>query len=132
MEITYIEAAKKWWEKILFQKNGTKFDNGDEESGALIMLLAGLLNDSYVITDEELDAFTDELEKTIKEEIQKNGRLSLTSDYHPEGLLAEIVKKSGIPEAKVPYKTEMIITEDIVKVSCGYGKPFEVIFKSNK
>lgn len=118
--IETIMAAAKWWAN---QLRAPVFDNGVAEHE----VLANLLQSSKpTIPDEKIEAFQNELmERLLGSDIK-----TLSVDYGPDQILRDAAEIAGIyiDTATFPWKTCMILSDTVLKVACGYGAPFEVIY----
>lgn len=117
-------AAKWWADKI---GGNTIHDNGDDTFGSV---LAGLLADSMIKkpSAEQLESYRVLLAKEILKVLEKRGTMSLSCDYSPDGILIEAAKTSGIELSNYPWKTNMRIDDNKIRVSEGYGAPYELIY----
>lgn len=117
-------AAKWWADKI---GGNAIHDNGDDTFGSV---LAGLLADSMIKKPsvEQLESYRALLAKEILKVLEKRGAMSLSCDYSPDGILIEAAKASGIELANYPWKTNMRIDDNKIRVSEGYGAPYALIY----
>lgn len=120
-------AANWWAEKI---GGNTIHDNGDDSFGSV---LAGLLADTMIKkpTVEQLESYREFLAKEILKVLEKRGSMFLSCDYSPDGILTKAAKASGIELANYPWKTNMMIDDNKIRVSEGYGEPYDLIYDEN-
>lgn len=52
----------------------------------------------------------------------------LTTNYEPEGLLADAIYSAGIDDMLVPMKSKVRVDPGMVVAARGYGAPFETIY----
>lgn len=124
-----IQVASKWWREKLERP---KFDNGDQSNtGAMCSILASLASAKQAPTQEQLDAF----EQNLKEEMQSYRQLvcpwlTYQVDYGPDPHLSKAAASAGITDnlCAFPWKTNMDIWPDRIEVKCGYGAPWETIW----
>lgn len=114
--------AAKWWADKL--RNGAKIDNGDtSDVGIFTMMAAYMLQEAESSNQsaDAIDKFEDEL-TSVLERMQGN-YISFGVDYHPDYILQDAADKVGLElgMTTLPWKTNMYITGDTVKVSYGYG-----------
>ena len=117
------EIAAKWWTEHL----GTlKQNNGD----GLQSMLLSILSKKSEPNKNKSDEFYEELKKELIEKF-KNGETSVTlsTDYHPEGLLGMVAHRCDIESSAFPCKTVMWVEPTSVSVRCGYGASEEIIFE---
>ncbi len=118
--IEAVKAAAMWW---VDQLRAPTFDNGVVEHGAL----AGLLSSSKSpIPEEKLGTF----QKEIETRLMGSDLRTLAVDYGPDKTLHDAAVSAGIDvdTTTFPWKTCMILSDTVLKVACGYGAPFEVIY----
>lgn len=117
-------AANWWAEKI---GGNTIHDTGDDSLGSV---LAELLADSMIENPsvEQLESYRAFLTKEILKVLEKRGSMFLSCDYFPDGVLIEAAKASGIELANYPWKTNMMIDDNKIRVSEGYGAPYALIY----
>ena len=117
-------AAKWWADKI---GGNTIHDNGDDSFGSV---LAGLLADSMIKNPsvEQLKSYRAFLAKEILKVLEKRGSMFLSCDYSPDVILIEAAKASGIELANYPWKTNMRIDDNKIRVSEGYGELYTLIY----
>lgn len=108
------DAAAKWWRSKIERPN---YDNGDSSSnGGITFCLAALARQE--VGENVYDRFEQALSESI---IAENPRW-IDTDYAPCQLLADAMKKAGIPAHNAPWKTQMHIEPGIsIKASCGYA-----------
>jgi len=122
MKTETAERAAAWWANQL--RGNAKLDHGDDSNtGLLTIMLATILQEQEARQREgsAVDRFERELMKAIIEEEP----WCISVDYHPDQLLTKAAEKSGINlgMASLPWKTNMWIEDDTIRVSCGYRAP---------
>ena len=121
-----IEVAVNWWADKIGKRH--PHDNGDNSTASVMACL--MADISYKkSTPEQLDTFKRELKKSIEEEYakienRKYGKIYLDCDYNPCIMLKESAEIAGISLNNFPFKTSMVISENEVTVSDGYGMPY--------
>lgn len=123
---TAAEVAANWWVEKVFETSPNKFDMGEENP--MLQMLAMMNSMQATPEDSQGLAFKKMLIKKISQEVKKYGRCTLSTDYHPEGVLLEIANEVGISESSFPWKTCMHVSEMEVTVKCGYGADFVTIY----
>lgn len=123
---TAAEVAANWWVEKVFETSPNKFDMGEENP--MLQMLAMMNSMQATPEDSQVQAFKKRLIKKISQEVKKYGRCTLSTDYHPEGVLLEIANEIGISESSFPWKTCMHVSEMEVTVKCGYGADFVTIY----
>ena len=117
------EAAKitaKWWRDRISKLN---HDNGDSsQQSQLAGMFADLLAAKNAPSVEQLDKFEANLTHLIsKENIVE---VHLDCDYTPCIILYEAAMNAGIEASVFPWKVNTITTDNLLKVSDGYAKPW--------
>lgn len=118
-----VKAAVNWWAEAI---QSPKLDNG-EELPSLIMSLVAETKRTYTV--EEIREFQNALAELIYKQLSEYDRCELYVDYEPCPLLAEagnLIDING--RTGYPWKTDMIITNEIVEVKSGYGEPLQKIW----
>ena len=118
------EAAAKWWTEHL----GTlKQNNGD----SLQSMFLSILSKKSEPKGNKANEFYEELKKELVRKFQ-NGETSVTlsTDYHPEGLLGIVAHRCDIETSAFPCKTVMWVEATQVSVRFGYGASEEIIFEA--
>lgn len=129
-KIKSVEIATDWWINKI--SNPTMFSNGANDRGSEIAgMFAFMLarNTSSELSKQQIANFKEDLSTTIEDDIKAKGYCELSTDYAPEGTLAEVAERTEISNSVFPWKTNMEVTFDYVKVSDGYGKSYETIYK---
>ena len=122
----YVKAAVDWWANAILSP---KLDNGEELPEMLTGLISHSAN-SYTL--EQIKLFKDTLAEGIMEKMKERSVCEISVDYHPCLILAKAGEKIGVPGMiGYPWKTDMIIEENIVKVSAGYGESYKTIWSRN-
>jgi hypothetical protein len=119
--IEAIKVAAKWWAD---QLRAPAFDNGVAEHGALAEIVKST---RAAIPEEKLDAFQTDLETRLL----GSDLRTLAVDYGPDRTLHDAAWSAGIDAdmTSFPWKTCMILSDEVLKVACGYGAPFETIYE---
>ena len=125
-KLTAAEVAANWWVEKVFETSPNKFDMGEENP--MLQMLAMMNSMQATPEDSQVQAFKKRLIKKISQEVKKYGRCTLSTDYHPDGNLAEIANEIRISESSFPWKTCMHVSEMEVTVKCGYGADFVTIY----
>ncbi len=121
------ERAAKWWGDHL--RNGSPLDNGDPSPRGGMTMMMGLMlqRDTLAgISEEQVVAF----EVALVERIQPvEGWLSFGVDYGPGMILGESLAAAGITSntSILPWKTSMVIKDDVIKAGLGYRAEHRVI-----
>ncbi len=110
-------VAAAWWARQI--SGHAKLDAGD---GWVNMAL--LLNGGPPATGDEATRFEAALRAKLIERVSLHGDASLDVDYHPSGLLRQVVAETNT-QAQFPVKTHMTVEPGSVMVSCGYRAPDE-------
>lgn len=120
-----ITIAVDWWANKL---QNVRHDNGDPAS-ILAMMMADMIAEKHIPTEEQIDIFKRELKTRIEERLEHPvwPECRLSCDYGPCKELADAAKAAGIDNSRFPYKTHMRITEEAVSVAAGYAQPFVTI-----
>ena len=127
--MTYYETAAKWWADKVRNVGPGNFNNGDDStSGGMAMILATMLAMDKEPDSESADQFEKILSEHIRKRVEDDGYLILDCDYGPCTLLSNVAKVSGVDASCFPWKTNMNITKEEVKVSCGYGAAYKKIY----
>jgi len=114
--------AAKWWADKL--RHGAKMDNGDDSEVGMFTMIAALMlqeTEKFKQSDDAIDKFEDELAKSVEK--MSGNWISFGVDYHPDRVLQDAADRAGLElgMTTLPWKTNMYITGDTVKVSYGYG-----------
>ena len=123
---TLVEQIINWWTEAIISKRADKFDSGEGSDCDFKKLIALIDNNVEKINKSQLEAFSKLLKKIVEE---SNYNCEFRSSRNPEGELANIIAKSGIPKACVPWETIMTVTPNKVEVSMGKDKPKKVLWK---
>jgi hypothetical protein len=126
MEIPVQEVAKKaagWWADFIRARHQAFGNNRTSEAWSRIL---GPMAD---LKQEHLAAFEADMAKRIEEEMGKPDfrRLAISCDYAPEGILATSAGATEIDEDRFPKKTKLVIDQQQIRVSVGYGGTWETI-----
>lgn len=87
------------------------------------------------LTAEDQDATkVDHFERLLIESLEANPRDIISTDYEPDGLLAEVARAAGIRADCPPFpmKTVMWIKAYNVTVKYGYAQPIDEVWHSQK
>ena len=121
-----IDAAVNWWSERVTGK--CTHDNGDRsETSTFAGLLADLMIEP-VSNQDTIKQYKESLTKHILKASGKSNNLCLSCDYSPDFILATAAKEAGISLHNYPWKTTMLITDKEIKVSEGYGQPYQTIY----
>jgi len=120
-----IEVAVNWWaEKIVVPK----FDNGDNSpTGGVTVALA--LMASTRVSEDKIGPFKEALIEGLK--TNPFAMQGIHVDYGPCEILHDAMVKADIPTNNAPWKTNMSFHDGGVRVSYGYGQPWEDLLTSN-
>jgi hypothetical protein len=123
------QIAAKWWADCF--RNGPKFDNGDKsKTGFMTMALAKMAYRAP--TPDAIDAFEKALARAIEVAMIRQETAGLHVDYGPNLILYEAAQVAQFPrEIEFPWKTHMHVKAGSVKVSYGYGAPYEELIKDD-
>jgi len=126
-----IKIAAQWWaDQVFDSRELNKFSNGANDASSVMSML--IQNSTSI-----------EAQKKIKPEDKQNyinkfvELFSLEKqdwvvvDYHPCEFLTRVLKDSGCDDTLIhsyPIKTSMVIEDNAVSVSAGYGAPHETIW----
>lgn len=131
---TYVEAVEimvKWWSEKSF-KTPLNQNNGDNSpAGGLGFILGNMLADKAKegATPEKIAAFEKSLtERLLTKEDGYDWDRELDVDYHPNEILADAAKESGINTSCFPIKTWIRINRDnqiVGRYQYG-GNPFSI------
>ena len=122
----YVKAAVDWWANAILSP---KLDNGEEMPAMLTSFISGSAK-SY--TEEQIKLFKDTLAEGIMNEMKERSFCEISVDYHPCLILAEAGQKIGVPDMiGYPWKTDMRVEENLVKVAAGYGESYKTIWSRN-
>lgn len=120
-----VEVAVEWWSRQLdhpqFQRGGNV--NADMMATALSAIMEPL-------SEQTIDQFRHHLRCLIKTRMAEDRQLVITTDYHPDRLLASALAAAGIDkgEHRLPIKTEMAINVGKVRVAHGRDAKLVRIF----
>ena len=119
------EVAARWWaERIV---GNTRHDNGDTNlSRAFAMLMADAGQET--LSRAQIETFEAAVIRGI-EEFPHQDLVGLHCDYGPGGILHDAAEEAGINELNFPFKTNMFVAKDRVRVSDGYAHPWETIWE---
>lgn len=118
-------VAAEWWAKEI--SGYTRHDNGDSSlSSSFAMLLADIGQEAP--NEEQVETFKAAVIKGIEEYPHQDlVGVDLCCDYGPGGILHDAAEEAGINELNFPFKTNMFVAKDRVRVSAGYAQPYETI-----
>lgn len=118
-------AAGIWWATVL---RDPKHDNGGDE---LTSMMADMLTASNPAEAGALELFAGYLKEEVDKMIE-DGRdwISFGVDYHPDRILSNCAEKANltVPMLGWPWKTNMWVTPQSVKVSYGYRAEVKIIW----
>ena len=117
------EVAAKWWAD---QLGTAKQDNG--AGNGLANLLMAIVSIKNSPNNETREKFYESLKLALIEELKKDDRVYLYTDYGPCGLLETVSRGFEISGYAFPCKTEMYVSADKVTVSEGYRAPEKVLY----
>lgn len=121
-----IEIAVNWWAERVTGKY--LHDNGDRsETSAFAGLLADCMIEP-VSNQDMIKRYKESLTNHILKASGNSNNLYLSCDYSPDYILATAAKEAGISLHNYPWKTTMIITDKEIKISEGYGQPYQTIY----
>ena len=129
---TYEEAVEitvKWWCEKSFETPLNQNNGDDSEQGGLGFLLMNMLSSKAQskTTPEMIEKFKSKLTEIL---LSKKGMPGiygnqLDVDYHPNKILSDACKFSGIDESCLPIKTFTRIEQDnMVRGRYQYGGPW--------
>ncbi len=108
-------VAAAWWARQI--GGHAKIETG---SGMVNMVL--LRNAGPPAPKDEATRFEEALHAKLVEQLERHGKAYLSVDYHPDGLLRQVVSEVGT-RAQFPIKTSMSIRPGDVTVAAGYHAP---------
>ena len=113
--------------------NGTTLGGslGDDINAHLTMRAAEKQFSQTSIDGNQLIIFRDSLSKAIMDQLSQGLEVKLDVDYGPSGILLDAIMESGISGSKTPFKTNMVVNVDSVRVSAGYRAEYEEIFNNS-
>jgi hypothetical protein len=118
-------VAAKWWATLL-REDREKFGNVRAST-----VYQELFGDLPELTDDALATFETYLAGAIQhllELSQPSDRfIEVSSDYEPQGALLLAMAKANIDQDRFPSKTKLIIEDDLIRVSRGYGGKWQTI-----
>ena len=82
------------------------------------------------ISPEALAQFKTALAGMVSADLENRGRSYLSTDYHPDGHLADAAKTAKIADSKFPWKTNMDISPQEVGVRYGYGAERKILYNA--
>lgn len=111
------EVAARWWADQL--RYGTKQDMGEKDS---IVNVLAVMN-GHGAAPDKCDLFESALLRLLSE----NNSDMLSTDYHPQGILAKAAQEAGVPVSCGPFpmKTIMWIDKNHVELKHGYGSAIQ-------
>ena len=121
------QMAADWWtEKI------SKFHHHDNGAYDKTNMVANALADILYKRpyEEQVEMFREKLKERILK-FKDDDKVWLGVDYNPCTILFNIANECGIDEMCFPFKTDMVVTSSYIRVSDGYGKPWEYIFPTS-
>ncbi len=119
-----INHAIAWWLKDM---SYPKFETGKEEDLSMCCLTT-MLNFARPMPEEDkLRLFVNRLSNAIEQDLLDKGVSKLEVDIEAKGHLNDALNEANI-ENRLSFKTEMIISEDMVVVSKGFGAPYKDIY----
>ena len=113
-----LRSAAEWWAKVL---TNAKMDNGDNSmSGGIAAAMALSLRNP--VNESQVETFISEFIKFYGDKAKefRGSRIFITCDYGPDMNLLKIMNIARISGHNAPWKTDMSIKDNIVKVSYGY------------
>ncbi|MBQ9795853.1 MAG: hypothetical protein IJW36_02710 [Clostridia bacterium] len=117
------EVAARWWANFL----GTaKQNNGDD----LASLLLGWVSVTNAPNLETVEKFYETLKNELIQRFEFSDSIILSTDYGPEGILAQVAKKFEISGYAFPCKTVMYISDCTVSVRSGYQAKEKLLYSS--
>ena len=119
------EVAARWWaERIV---GNTRHDNGDTNlSSAFAMWMADAGQETP--SRAQIETFEAAVIRGI-EEFPYKPPVCLCSDYGPGGVLLDAANEARINVLNFPFKTNMFVEPNQVRVSAGYAQPYETIWE---
>lgn len=121
-------VAAEWWAKEI--SSYTRHDNGDSSlSSSLVMLLADIRQE--MPSEEQIETFKAAVIRSIEESLYEPP-VWLCSDYGPSGILLNAANEARINRMNFPFKTDMFVKPNIVRVSAGYAQPYETIWEKRR
>ncbi len=120
------EVAASWWADCL----GTlKQNNGNE----ITSLILGLISVKSTPENNAKEKFYEALKNRLITSFESGSQsVTLSTDYGPEGILAEVASICKINGYAFPCKTCMWISAKEVSVSAGYQAKAKVIYTASK
>lgn len=122
----YIKAAIDWWANAV---QHPKMDNGDNTMNVFMAMFGGSCL-AKEFAEDEMRAFRSTLAKGITDELESRGQSYLSVDYGPSGVLADAGEAANMGAFAFPFKTSMVVTENLVKVASGYGSSYKTIWQA--
>lgn len=125
-----VETAVNWWINIM---NGPTLGGslGDDINAHLTMRAVEKQFSQTAIDGNQLIMFRDSLSQAIMDQLSQGLEVKLDVDYGPSGILLDAIMESGISGNKTPFKTNMVVNVDSVRVSAGYRAKYEEIFNNS-
>jgi hypothetical protein len=125
MKKSTAKRAAKWWADHL--RGIAPLDHGDSsETGFMVKGLAAMLQKSerQAQTTAEIDAFEWHLAQILSE--SDRDYITVSVDYHPDFTLSTAAQRANLKlgMTTLPWKTNMIIEGEKIKIACGYAAPF--------
>ena len=122
-----VETAINWW---INQITGSRLGGsiGDDSNSVFAMEMADHFFSQTSVNETQVAAFRELLSKTLMYKLSKGIEPDLEVDYSPRGILADAMEESGISGNKAPFKTNMVVGVNSVRVSTGYRAEYEEIF----
>jgi len=114
----YYEVAAKWWSGKVSQIRTTNYISEDNSPvAAIAMIQAYSLAMKISSYPRNVENFEERLAEVIKEKVEADKVLILSTTYVPDSILEEISKETGIPSIRFPWNITMKITESQITVS---------------
>lgn len=122
-----VETAINWW---INQITGSRLGGsiGDDSNSVFTMEMADHLFSQTSVNETQVATFRELLSKTLMYKLSKGIEPALEVDYSPRGILADAMVESGISDNKAPFKTNMVVGVNSVRVNTGYRAEYEEIF----
>lgn len=118
-----IETAVNWWADKISNRHHHDNGAGDDKASIMACFMADLMFNP--IAEQQIDLFKEELRNRIRKSFDDGNKdVWLCTDYAPCRTLAESAEVAGINLLNFPFKTNMVINEDKVRVSDGYCQPY--------
>ena len=115
MTIEQIAAtAANWWaERLTFGPSGL--------SDSRLSSLGTCFTIGMTAEQAQAQQFRDTLTQRIMAALATRGRVTLSHDYQPSGLLKQVADEAGISTVGFPQKTSMTVTREGITLGQGYA-----------